>query len=136
MQKFFVDPDISVAKTLHTDFYTDANLFEESKEKLFASSWQFIGDTGLVPQQGSIYPFTLLKDFMNEPLMLTKNKLGEISCLSNVCTHRGNILADKPCNAAHIRCRYHGRIFSVDGKFQSMPEFKEVRNFPSASDDL
>jgi choline monooxygenase len=136
MHKFFVDPDISVAKTLHTDFYTDPTLFEESKEKLFASSWQFVGDTGLVSQQGSIYPFTLLKDFMNEPLMLTRNKENEVSCLSNVCTHRGNILAEKPYTSAHIRCRYHGRVFSIDGKFQSMPEFKEVKNFPCDDDNL
>jgi len=56
--------------------------------------------------------------------------------LSNVCTHRGNIVADKPCNASHLRCKYHGRQFQLDGKFQSMPEFKEVQQFPSKDDDL
>jgi choline monooxygenase len=35
-----------------------------------------------------------------------------------------------------IRCKYHGRRFQLDGKFQSMPEFKEVANFPSEADNL
>ncbi|MGB8194234.1 MAG: SRPBCC family protein, partial [Chitinophagaceae bacterium] len=32
--------------------------------------------------------------------------------------------------------KYHGRLFKLDGKFHSMPEFKEVRDFPSVDDDL
>jgi len=56
--------------------------------------------------------------------------------MSNVCTHRGNILVTEPCKAGNIRCKYHGRIFDLEGKFKSMPEFREVRNFPTESDDL
>ena len=40
------------------------------------------------------------------------------------------------CKALNLRCKYHGRLFQLDGKFKSMPEFKEVKNFPSADDDL
>ena len=56
--------------------------------------------------------------------------------LSNVCTHRGNILIDGDCIEKNIRCRYHGRRFDLEGKFISMPEFSEVKNFPSKKDDL
>ncbi|MBD0332851.1 MAG: Rieske 2Fe-2S domain-containing protein, partial [Chitinophagaceae bacterium] len=59
-----------------------------------------------------------------------------IHCLCNVCTHRGNIIIDQPCKTTNLRCRYHGRLFRLDGKFISMPEFREVKNFPSFSDDL
>src|SRR5207302_4661523 len=38
--------------------------------------------------------------------------------------------------ALHLRCRYHGRRFALDGRFLSMPEFEGVRDFPSRSDDL
>jgi choline monooxygenase len=43
---------------------------------------------------------------------------------------------NEPCQLAHLRCRYHGRLFDLDGRFRSMPEFREVANFPSAADDL
>ena len=36
-----------------------------------------------------------LGKFIPEPLILIKNK--KINCFSNVCTHRGNIFIDKPC---------------------------------------
>jgi hypothetical protein len=37
---------------------------------------------------------------------------------------------------ANLRCKYHGRMFDLDGKFKSMPEFKGVENFPTKDDDL
>jgi choline monooxygenase len=36
----------------------------------------------------------------------------------------------EPCSAQkHLRCKYHGRAFHLDGKFISMPEFSAVENF-------
>lgn len=129
---FDVDPDIRKAKTLASDFYTDEHYFELSKEKIFARTWQFLGKAD---EFDGLKPATILPDFLNEPVLLVKN--GEaISCLSNVCTHRGKILVDEPCKANLIRCAYHGRRFSLDGKFLSMPEFDCVEDFPSESDNL
>ncbi|MDZ4756988.1 MAG: Rieske (2Fe-2S) protein [Bacteroidota bacterium] len=136
MTDFSVDPDIAKAKTLHTDFYKRIEIFEQCKEKIFAPSWQFIGNTDLVPQHNDLFPFTLLENYLDEPLLLTKDKNNDIHLLSNVCTHRGNIIAEKPCAAAHLRCRYHGRKFDLNGKFMAMPEFKEVENFPCDDDNL
>lgn len=136
MPDYFVDPDIAKAKTIHTDFYTDPGVFEQCKEKIFASSWQFVGSDDLVSANGDVYPFTLLEGYLDEPLLLTKDKTGNINLLSNVCTHRGNLVVDKACKLNNLRCRYHGRMFGLDGKFTSMPEFKEVENFPTKDDDL
>ena len=138
MPRLFVDPDIATACTLDKSFYTSSAWFEEAREKIFMGSWQFIGDREhLVCQNANIHPFTLLEGFLDEPLLLTKDHVGAIHCLSNVCTHRGNILVHEKCTQHnHIRCRYHGRLFSVDGRFVSMPEFNEVRNFPCESDNL
>ncbi len=136
MPEFYVDPDIAVAKTLHTDFYNNPEIFELCKEKIFALSWQFVGSTDLIHKNGDVFPFILLEKFLDEPLALTRDKSGDMHLVSNVCTHRGNILTEKPCNISTLRCRYHGRQFHLDGKFLSMPEFKEVKNFPSKDDDL
>ena len=136
MDSFFIDPDISRAKTLDTSYYTSAHYFETSKEKIFAPSWQFIGSTDLMEGAGSATPVTLLDGYINEPLVLTKDKSGTMHCMSNVCTHRGNLLVAGPCKLDHLRCKYHGRLFSLDGKFLSMPEFKEVKDFPTDADNL
>lgn len=43
---------------------------------------------------------------------------------------------EAPVKAGTIRCRYHGRCFSADGNFISMPEFDEAENFPTRMDNL
>jgi choline monooxygenase len=136
MPRFFVDPDIGSAKTIDTSVYTSPEVFEEMKDRIFSACWQFIGNTDLVKENGSCYPFTLLENYLKEPLLVTKDENGHLYCLSNVCTHRGNLLIYEPCKTSNLRCKYHGRLFHLDGKFKSMPEFKEVKDFPSPDDDL
>src|SRR5262245_57568808 len=119
MRKFSVKKDIAKAKTISTEIYTSAEAYELFKEKIFYSSWQFIGDTDLVKEMGSCHPFTLLDGYLNEPLLLTKDEQDKIHCISNVCTHRGNLLINEPCKSKNLRCRYHGRLFDLKGKFKS-----------------
>ena len=76
-------------------------------------------------------------DDIGEAMILTREKGGaEFRILSNVCTHRGMIVNQKPCSDKSMQCPYHGRTFSLDGKFRNMPEFEGVIGFPSSSDDL
>ena len=132
MSIFDINPDIARAETLSSEFYTDEKYFHESKEKIFARSWQLIGNTGEI---NNVKPFTILENFLDEPVLLTKNG-AELNCLSNVCTHRGKMLVEKECEANGIRCSYHGRRFDLNGKFLSMPEFENVADFPSEKDNL
>ena len=136
MSRFNVDPDIAKAKTISTDIYLDKTYFQRSKEEIFAHAWQFVGDTDQVKENGWVTPVTLLENYLDEPLLLSKDKEGNLHCVSNVCTHRGNLLVERPCRLNDIRCKYHGRRFHLDGKFLSMPEFKEVVNFPGENDNL
>lgn len=136
MSIFSIDPDITKAQTLHSDFYLEDEYFEATKKKIFDQCWHFIGSSEVMKEPGTVLPVTVLEKFMDEPLLLSRLKDGQLKCLSNVCTHRGNILVEKACKLNDIRCRYHGRRFQPDGKFISMPEFKEVQNFPTSADDL
>lgn len=136
MASFNIHPEIAQAKTITTDFYLDQKYFKESKEKIFAHSWHLVGDADQVKDSGWVTPVDLLDGFLNEPLLLSRDKQGKLHCLSNVCTHRGNLLVEKPCKLSDIRCKYHGRRFHLNGDFLSMPEFKEVKDFPAEVDNL
>jgi choline monooxygenase len=131
MAEFDIDPDIRRAWTLPSSFYTDEKYFEESKEKIFGKCWHLLGRRDDIQ---TLTPMVLMPGFLNEPLLVSK--ADELYCLSNVCTHRGKILVEDACSANLIRCGYHGRRFSLDGKFLSMPGFDDVENFPTLSDDL
>lgn len=136
MSLFHINEDISLAETLPSEFYTNEKYFELSKDNIFSRTWQFAGDTESARVSGQIHPFYLLENFLDEPLILSRDKNDTLHCLSNICTHRGNILIEGDCIEKNISCRYHGRRFDLDGKFLSMPEFNEVKNFPSKKDDL
>jgi choline monooxygenase len=132
-----VDPDITVASTIDSTFYRDAASFALARERIFARSWQWIGDLADVAAPGSLSPRALLPGFVEEPLLLARDGSGELRCLSNVCTHRGNILVREARKGMdQIRCRYHSRRFDLSGRMTFMPEFAQAKNFPSASDHL
>jgi choline monooxygenase len=133
---FHISDDIRQASTLPGAFYRSPFLFEEVKEKIFASTWLYVADVSVLKKAGDTFPFTLLEGILDEPLVLTRDDRGKIHCLSNVCTHRGNIIVEKPGNLRTLTCRYHGRCFRLDGKFKRMPEFTQVENFPTPADDL
>ncbi len=134
--KYFIDPDIRIAETLPAEFYRSEEVFNLAKEKIFTKCWHFIGDTGIVKIPGSVHPFTILDGYLNEPLLLTRDQQDKIHCLSNVCTHRGNILIENPDVLRVMQCRYHGRRFELNGCFKSMPECEDALNFPRPEDNL
>ena len=131
-----VDPDITRAATLDPAFYRDAMAWERSRERIFARSWQWIGSLEDVADAERLSPRTLLAGLLDEPLLLARDAGGELRCLSNVCTHRGNLLVPEACAAKQIRCGYHSRRFDLAGRMTFMPEFQDARDFPSARDDL
>jgi len=133
MSIFQIESDIRQAATMHSDFYTDQHWFDEATERIFARSWQFI--TRETDLTNTLTPFRLLPGLLDESLLLVRTS-EYISCLTNVCTHRGKVLVDSACEGELIRCPYHGRRFLLDGKCSSMPEFEGVVGFPAESDDL
>lgn len=131
-----IDEDIRKASTLPARFYSSPEYFEQAREKVFARSWQFVTDTDRLKVPGQVLPCTALEGYVNEPILLTRDQDDKIYCLSNVCTHRGNLLVEGECHGQSLRCRYHGRRFALDGRFVSTPGFEEALNFPSPKDDL
>lgn len=136
MNRYRIHSDISKAETLPASFYRDLETFDQIREQVFYRSWQWIGDESLVQLPKQTHPFVLLDGFLTEPIVLTKDEQGGIHCLSNVCTHRGNLVAQHPGSQRKLICAYHGRKFSLDGAFESMPEFKDAKDFPRACENL
>jgi choline monooxygenase len=136
MPRYEMHEDVCRASTIPSDFYTSEAAFALAKESVFAKSWQYVTHLDSVKVPGQLLPFTLLEGCLDEPLLLARDMDDQLHCLSNVCTHRGNIVCEGAGNANHLRCRYHGRRFNLDGTFKSMPEFDGVEGFPSQKDHL
>jgi choline monooxygenase len=139
MHTFNIHPNPAAAHTLPGHFYHDPALFEQSKERLFARSWQMvIGAEDNVKLPKDVWPFRYMDGFIEEPLLLLRDENDMLRCMSNVCTHRGKILIEHAgrLDRGSIVCGYHGRRFGLDGGFVAMPEMEGVANFPCADDHL
>ncbi|HUO86143.1 MAG TPA: aromatic ring-hydroxylating dioxygenase subunit alpha [Thermoanaerobaculia bacterium] len=131
-----VAADIGGASTLPGSFYGDPALHELAKERIFARSWQWLGEESRVRVPGAVWPQVLLPGCLDEPVLVTRDRDDRLHVLSNVCTHRGARVCEGEGTESVLRCRYHGRRFALDGSFLSMPEFDGVSDFPSDADDL
>ncbi len=132
---FAVDPEIRRARTPAGDLYTSEAAFALQRDRVLRPAWHL---TPALPgdRAGEARPFELLPQVLRAPLVLVRGDDGRTRCLSNVCTHRANLVVDAPGCLRSLRCRYHGRRFSLDGRFTSMPEFETAEDFPSEADHL
>ena len=131
-----IDEDVARASTLPAAFYSDPAWFRATVDRVLSRTWHVAAYAVDIPAAASVRPFDLLPGALSEPLLLSTDESGTTRCLSNVCTHRGNVLVAEPCRAKTIRCGYHGRRFALDGRFLSMPRFEGAAGFPSPADDL
>lgn len=130
-----IHPEIARSPTLPGWAYADPAVHDRVVNEVFAPSWQWVGDAGQLRAPGHVLPVTLLPGSLDEPLVLARGN-DELRCLSNVCTHRGALVVEGEGHVKHLRCRYHGRRFGLDGCLLHMPEFEGVEGFPAPEDDL
>lgn len=133
-----IDPDIRRARTPPSALYHDPQWFQRIGERILARTWHANPDPPLPAcAPGTAVPWNLLPGALDEPLLLTTEEDGTRHLLSNVCTHRGATLIERPCEGLKaLRCPYHGRRFGLDGRFVSMPRFEGAQDFPGPSDSL
>lgn len=131
-----IDRNIARANTLPGKAYSSESLYNLMKERVFVPSWQWVGNEQDLPEGTGVFPVEFMPELLDEPLIFSKDNDGKTHLLSNVCTHRGNILAEKPMHCREIRCTYHGRRFELDGTFKHMPHTKGMEDFPSKCDHL
>lgn len=130
--RWSVDADLRRASTIDPAIHHDAAAHGRVLDRVFATSWQLLP----VPEPAHVVePFTLLEGGLDEPLLWVREG-GEERVLSNVCTHRGALLAERGSDARGLRCVYHGRRFDLEGRMTSCPGFEGALDFPRPEDDL
>ena len=131
---FEISDDVARATTLPGSVYGDPDVHKQLLERVFAHAWLPIPEPPA--DRAVVAPFTLLPDSLDEPLVLTRDAMGVPHCLSNVCTHRGMLVACESGSAKRLRCRYHGRRFALNGDFEAAPGFEGAEGFPRSADSL
>ena len=105
------------ARTMPPEFYTSETQFEHERERLFRSEWICLGRVQQIPNAGDYFTTTSI----NEPLIVVRTKPDEIAVLSNVCRHRGTVLAEGNGNTKSFVCPYHAWTYNLDGQLRRAP---------------
>lgn len=108
---------------LHPRDYTDPALFMLERERLFATTWQFVGFQDELATDGDY----LTREIAGQPVLI-RNMGGELRAFRNVCSHRFARLAAGEAGTTSggpIRCPYHGWAYDRDGVPLGIPGNKE-----------
>ncbi|PSB23073.1 hypothetical protein C7B76_01415 [filamentous cyanobacterium CCP2] len=120
------------ATTLPAEMYLDPAIYQLEKERIFGKTWYYVGHLNQLNGAGSY--FTV--DIAEQPLVILKNKAGELRAFFNICTHRGGPLATGSGNCNRLTCLYHAWSFDLDGNLRYAPDMESAHSFDSAAHSL
>ncbi len=120
-----IDSDISRAWSIPAPFYTESDIQEQEKQRIFARTWQVVGHRDQLARPGDYFTTELL----GEPLLLVRGAQGELRGFYNVCRHRAGPPAEGCGSRKLFRCGYHGWTYGLDGSLISAPEFEGQPGF-------
>ena len=110
---------------VHSSVYTEQDIFDEELKKIWYRTWVYVGHVSEIPQPNDY----AVKSIGPQPIIMTRDRDGEIHLLLNRCSHRGNQLEMAPTgNRGSFTCPYHGWTFTNTGKLRGFP-------FPSGYQD-
>jgi 2-chlorobenzoate 1,2-dioxygenase len=103
---------------VHSSVYTDPAIFELELERVFGTSWLFIGHDSQVPAPGDFVTTRMGR----EPIVIVRTQAGALRAFYNRCRHRGAKLCMMPQgHSTRLMCPYHAWIYDLEGRLQTMP---------------
>ncbi len=125
LSDYTFDPDLARASTIPARWYTDPAFLEAERKLVFGRTWQAVGRAAAVAEPGSYFAC----DITGEPVVVVRGNDGRLRAFSNVCRHRGAVLAEGEGRASVIRCPYHAWTYELDGRLFATPEFEGVADW-------
>ncbi len=118
-------PHLIQDEYVHGSLYTDPTIFREEMRRIWQRTWVYIGHVSEIPKPHDF----VMKSIGPDPIIMTRDKDGQVHLLHNRCPHRGNQVCEKHHgNARTFTCSYHGWTFANDGGLRGYP-------FPSGYED-
>lgn len=123
------DGDISTSCTLPPACYTNNEFYLFEQEALFNHDWLCVGRVSQLSEPGDYFTTRII----GEPILVTRNRAGQIRAMSAVCQHRAMLVAEGAGNARGFVCPYHHWVYSLDGELVNAPAMERTCDFDKAS---
>lgn len=120
--------DVSVASTLPAELYTSPDVLEFERDAMYAREWLCAGRVERIPEVGDWFTVTIC----DEPIIVNRDKAGEIRAMSAVCQHRGMQVCEGEGNSSTFKCPYHHWNYALDGRLLGAPAMERTDCFDKA----
>jgi len=117
--------DVNEAQTLPPQCYVSDEFYEFEKRAVFDREWLCVGRDAWLQKPGDYFT----SFHVNEPIVILKDQEGVVRAYSNVCQHRGMLLAEGHGNTRNLLCQYHHWCFGLDGKLIGAPAMDRAKGF-------
>ncbi|WP_321892362.1 Rieske 2Fe-2S domain-containing protein [Paraburkholderia tropica] len=103
------------------DIFTNPALFDLEMKHIFESNWVYLAHESQVPNNNDYYTTWIGR----QPVVVTRDKTGELNAIINACAHKGAMLCRrKHGNKGSFTCPFHGWTFANTGKLLKVKDEK------------
>ncbi len=121
---------------VHRDVFRDPHIFELEMENIFEANWVFVGLASQLPNPNDFITARVGR----QPIIISRDKLGQMQCHFNTCPHRGATLCRAQSGQAKSYvCPYHGWVFDSAGRNIGIKHRKQgeyAEQFENTSHDM
>ena len=96
--------DLLTARHLPGFLYTSPEIFQLEMDNIFMKEWLCVGRVEEFEHAGDYHALRVA----GEPLLVCRDRDGDLHAFNNVCQHRGVEVATGQGNRADFMCPYHG----------------------------
>jgi phenylpropionate dioxygenase-like ring-hydroxylating dioxygenase large terminal subunit len=112
-----VSVPFSHARAMPKSVYTSTEFVALEERHIFAHDWICAGRAETLPNPGDFLTLTLA----GEPVIVLRDRDGQVRAMSNVCRHRMSTLLEGRGHVRSIVCPYHAWTYNLDGSLRGAP---------------
>ena len=105
------------ARAMPKSVYTSDEFLAAEIENVFKQDWFCVTRADALPNPGD---YTTL-ELAGQPIMVIRDREGQLRAQSNVCLHRMSTLLEGSGNTRAIVCPYHAWTYNLDGRLRGAP---------------
>src|SRR5438105_5723172 len=115
----------SRGSTLPWEWYVSPEILGREQELIFRGAWHYAGPLEWVSEPGERFPCTA----GTAPVVVTRDRDGELRAFLNVCRHRGSVIVKERGAGKSLQCPYHAWTYGLDGSLRSAPRADREESF-------
>ncbi len=116
------------AKAMPKSVYTSPEFQKLEQERIFAREWLCAGRAEALPEPGDYLTMAIA----GEPVIVLRDRDGQLRAMSNVCRHRMSTLLEGRGKVRSIVCPYHAWTYNLDGSLRGAPTMARNEGFCKA----